>query len=105
MTSIDSRSNPGQEAADEIDLRQLLGTLLDHKWWIAGITGAFFAASVAYALLATPIYRADAVVQVESKMPSLPGLANFTQSLGSFRRGHNRNRIDYLALRHWGRRG
>ncbi|MEN5041910.1 polysaccharide biosynthesis tyrosine autokinase [Stenotrophomonas sp. TWI1149] len=82
MTSIDSRSNPGQEAADEIDLRQLLGTLLDHKWWIAGITGAFFAASVAYALLATPIYRADAVVQVESKMPSLPGLANFTQSLG-----------------------
>lgn len=82
MTSIDSRSNSGQEAADEIDLRQLLGTLLDHKWWIAGITGTFFAASVAYALLATPIYRADAVVQVESKMPSLPGLANFTQSLG-----------------------
>ncbi|MEN5101807.1 polysaccharide biosynthesis tyrosine autokinase [Stenotrophomonas sp. TWI809] len=82
MTSIDSRSNSGQEAADEIDLRQLLGTLLDHKWWIAGITGTFFAASVAYALLATPIYRADAVVQVESKMPSLPGLTNISQSLG-----------------------
>lgn len=74
--------NPAQDENDEIDLRQLLGTLIDHKWWIAGITGAFFIASVAYALLATPIYRADAIVQVESKVPSLPGLADISQSLG-----------------------
>lgn len=67
---------------DEIDLRQLLGTLLDYKWWVIGVTGAFFVASVAYALLATPIYRADAVVQVESKVPSLPGLSDISQSLG-----------------------
>jgi len=70
------------EAADEIDLRQLLGTLIDHKWWIVGITGAFFTASVLYSLLATPIYRADAIVQVESKVPSLPGLSDISQSLG-----------------------
>ena len=74
--------NPAQDDTDEIDLRQLLGTLIDHKWWIAGITGGFFVVAVAYALLATPIYRADAIVQVESKVPSLPGLSDISQSLG-----------------------
>lgn len=81
MTSPDARNNP-QEDAQEIDLRQLLGTLLDHKWWILGVTGVFFAASVAYAMLAKPIYRADAIIQVESKVPSLPGLTDISQSLG-----------------------
>ncbi len=77
----DSR-NAGQDDSDEIDLRQLLGTLVDHKWWIVGITGLFFVVAVAYALLATPIYRADAIVQVEPKVPSLPGLSDISQSLG-----------------------
>lgn len=81
MTSQDNRA-PSKSDSDEIDLRQLLGTLLDHKWWILGITGVFFAGSVAYALLATPVYRADAIVQVESKVPSLPGLSDISQSLG-----------------------
>ncbi|MHC1653583.1 polysaccharide biosynthesis tyrosine autokinase [Stenotrophomonas maltophilia] len=79
--TTDTRS-PAQDDADEIDLRQLLGTLVDHRWWIAGITGTFFVIAVAYALLATPIYRADAIVQVESKVPSLPGLSDISQSLG-----------------------
>lgn len=79
--TTDTRS-PAQDDTDEIDLRQLLGTLIDHKWWIAGITGTFFLIAVAYALLATPIYRADAIVQVESKVPSLPGLSDISQSLG-----------------------
>lgn len=81
MTSQDSRATPAVDA-DEIDLRQLLGTLIDHKWWIVGITGFFFVVSVGYALLATPIYQANAMVQVESKIPSLPGLTDLTQSLG-----------------------
>lgn len=79
--TTDSR-NAAPDDNDEIDLRQLLGTLVDHKWWIIGITGLFFAVAVAYALLSTPIYRADAIVQVESKSPSLPGLADISQSLG-----------------------
>ncbi|OFS92354.1 tyrosine protein kinase [Stenotrophomonas sp. HMSC10F06] len=74
--------DPVRDDNEEIDLRQLLGTLFDHKWWIMGITGAFFVASVFYALLATPIYRADAIVQVEPKTPSLPGLSDLSQSLG-----------------------
>lgn len=36
---------------DEIDLRELLGTLLDHKWLIGIVTGVFFVLSVGYAVL------------------------------------------------------
>ncbi|RXK63761.1 polysaccharide biosynthesis tyrosine autokinase [Stenotrophomonas sp. MA5] len=79
--TTDSRSIP-QDDAEEIDLRQLLGTLVDHKWWILLITGVFLLVSAAYAFLATPIYRADAIVQVEPKTPSLPGLSDLSQSLG-----------------------
>ena len=57
---------------DEIDLNALLGTLLDHKWLIIGVTAVFFVISVVYATLTTPIYEATATVQVEQKVPSLP---------------------------------
>src|SRR5512141_409981 len=68
---------------DDIDLRAILGTLLDHKWLIIAVTGLFTVASVGYALLATPIYRASAIVQVEQKMPGLPGLDDLAQTLGT----------------------
>ena len=78
MTKIDPAHDD-----DTIDLTALLGTLLDHKWLILAITATFFLASVVYAKLATPIYRANAIVQVEQKMPSLPGLNDLTESLGA----------------------
>ncbi len=52
--------------SDEIDLQQLLYTLLDHKWLIASITALFATLGLAYALLATPIYESNILVQVES---------------------------------------
>jgi len=77
--------NPSQQSQrdDEIDLGELLGTLTDHKWLIIVVTSIFFVVSVAYALLATPIYQANAVVQVEQKVPDLPGLSAITQTLGA----------------------
>ncbi|AKC86808.1 polysaccharide biosynthesis tyrosine autokinase [Pseudoxanthomonas suwonensis] len=68
---------------DEIDLRELLGLLVDRKWWIVGVTALFFVVGVAYALLAPPVYQAQAMVQVESKMPSIPGLSDLTSLAGS----------------------
>lgn len=67
---------------DEIDLLGLFGTLLDHKLLIGGVTGLFCAAGVAYALLATPVYKANAVVQVEEKTAALPGLSDMTEMFG-----------------------
>lgn len=58
---------------DDIDVRALFGTLSDHKWLILIGTGLFFLASVLYVLMATPVYEASAMVQVEKSMPSVPG--------------------------------
>ncbi|PAA44157.1 tyrosine-protein kinase [Pseudomonas fragi] len=67
---------------DEIDLMGLLGTLIDHKWLIAGVTGVFMAAGVAYALLATPVYQATALIQVESKKSDPLGFSDIGSMLG-----------------------
>jgi len=68
---------------DEIDLSALTGKLVDHKWMIGIVTGVFLAVSVAYAFLAAPVYEVDGLVQVEQKVPDLPGLSELTQTLGA----------------------
>ena len=50
---------------DEIDLGRLLGTLLDNRWLIIGVTAVFTILGILYATFATPIYKADALIQVE----------------------------------------
>ena len=67
---------------DEIDLMGLLGTLIDHKWLIASVTGVFMAAGVAYALLATPVYQANALIQVEAKKNDMLGFSDIGSMLG-----------------------
>lgn len=64
---------------DEIDLGRLFGLLIDHKWLIAGVTGAFMVAGVVYALLSTPIYQADALLQVEKKSTGAPALGDMAE--------------------------
>ncbi|BDU17051.1 polysaccharide biosynthesis tyrosine autokinase [Lysobacter auxotrophicus] len=59
---------------DDIDIPTLVSTLTDNKWPILFGTLAFFIVAVAYVLLATPQYEANAVVQVESRPPTVPGL-------------------------------
>ena len=59
----------------DIDVRGLLATLGDHKRLILIGTALFFLASVLYVLLATPTYEANAVVQVERKTPTVPGVS------------------------------
>ncbi|MFV8437282.1 polysaccharide biosynthesis tyrosine autokinase [Vibrio owensii] len=52
---------------DEIDLGKLFGILIDAKWFIVGITLLFATMGIAVALLSTPIYKADALIQIEQK--------------------------------------
>lgn len=59
---------------DEIDLLAILGTLIDGKWIIIGITALFCVIGVAVALLSTPIYQANALVQVEQKKGGMAAL-------------------------------
>ncbi|WP_440888967.1 polysaccharide biosynthesis tyrosine autokinase [Vibrio sp. WZ-1] len=52
---------------DEIDLGKLFGILIDAKWLIIGVTLVFATLGIAIALLSTPIYKADALIQIEQK--------------------------------------
>lgn len=52
---------------DEIDLGKLFGILIDAKWFIIGITLLFATIGIAVALLSTPVYKADALIQIEQK--------------------------------------
>ncbi|ATE78745.1 MULTISPECIES: polysaccharide biosynthesis tyrosine autokinase [Pseudomonas] len=67
---------------DEIDLLGLFGTLIDHRWLIAAITGAFMVAGAAYAVLATPVFQANALLQVEAKKNDLLGFSDIGSMLG-----------------------
>lgn len=65
MTDKARRSSAPTEGNDEIDIGRLLGTVLEARWWVIGITGLFAALAIVYALFATPVYKADALVQIE----------------------------------------
>ena len=64
---------------DEIDLGRLFGLLLGNKWLIAAITAAFMICGVIYAVLSTPIYQADALLQVEKKSSGIPALGEMSE--------------------------
>lgn len=51
--------------SDEIDIGRLVGTVIEARWWVLGITAVFALCAVIYTLFATPIYSADALVQIE----------------------------------------
>ncbi|WP_299007665.1 polysaccharide biosynthesis tyrosine autokinase [uncultured Shewanella sp.] len=83
MTSTQNMSTKLSESNDEIDLSKLLGTLIDHRWMIIAITCFFFLVGVAYALLATPIYKADALIQIEAKSSGMPSFGDMGDMFGS----------------------
>ncbi|MBC6500453.1 tyrosine-protein kinase Wzc [Citrobacter freundii] len=50
---------------DEIDIGRLVATVVEARWWVLGITAVFALCAAVYTLFATPIYSADALVQIE----------------------------------------
>lgn len=72
-SSVDSQS-------DEIDLGKLFGILLDAKWIIIITTFVFAVLGAAFALLSTPIYKADALIQIEQK--SSGGISSLVGDMG-----------------------
>ena len=65
MTEKTHHSAASSVGNDEIDIGRLIGTVVEARWWVLGITGLFAAAAIVYCLFATPIYSADALVQIE----------------------------------------
>ncbi|QQX81824.1 polysaccharide biosynthesis tyrosine autokinase [Shewanella sp. KX20019] len=69
-----SQQSSQNNTTDEIDLGKLFGILLDARWLIIAVTFVFTVIGVAYALLVTPIYKADALIQVEQKSSGMSAL-------------------------------
>ncbi|WP_155834244.1 polysaccharide biosynthesis tyrosine autokinase [Halotalea alkalilenta] len=65
ITSSQNGLTEAKNVNNDIDIGQLLGTLIDSKWLILSCAGIFFAIGLAYVTIVTPIYQADALVQVE----------------------------------------
>ncbi|HEX9803784.1 MAG TPA: Wzz/FepE/Etk N-terminal domain-containing protein [Gammaproteobacteria bacterium] len=68
---------------DTIDLSEYVGLLIENRYLIAAVTAFFFVVSVAYAILATPIYRADAMLQIESQGKGMVGLDELESLMGA----------------------
>ncbi|HAT2496522.1 TPA: tyrosine-protein kinase, partial [Aeromonas hydrophila] len=81
-SSVSSRQNSAAVENDEIDLGRLLGYLIDGRWWIVTITSLFMVLGVAYALLATPVFKANALLQVEKKTSGAALLGDMADVLG-----------------------
>ncbi|WP_415423479.1 tyrosine-protein kinase Wzc [Serratia marcescens] len=65
MTEKNRAVSTASKENEDVDLGRLVGTLIDHRWLIIGITSLFAVIGIIYTLFATPIYQADATVQVE----------------------------------------
>ena len=65
----------------EINLTELMETLLQYRWRVLGIFLLALLTGVAYVQLATPIYRADALIQVEDKKtPMISGMPQLSDN-------------------------
>ena len=69
---------PGSSAADDDEevfhLGEVIATLLEYKWLIICVTALALAAGILVTFITTPIYKGDALLQVEEKSKGLSAL-------------------------------
>ncbi|HEE1122141.1 TPA: polysaccharide biosynthesis tyrosine autokinase [Klebsiella pneumoniae] len=78
MTSISKKKQP--ETVDDLDFGRMVGELIDHRKIIIALTSFATLIALLYAFFATPIYKADALIQVEQKQANAI-LSNLSQML------------------------
>ncbi|WNW09652.1 polysaccharide biosynthesis tyrosine autokinase [Pseudomonas sp. DTU_2021_1001937_2_SI_NGA_ILE_001] len=73
---MNAMNRPSLDAPHDsrIDLATLLHLLLDHKRLILWLTGLSFVIGVLYSILATPIYQASAMIQIEPRKIGIEGI-------------------------------
>ncbi|PSU97732.1 polysaccharide biosynthesis tyrosine autokinase [Photobacterium kishitanii] len=74
MTATQNTQANSSPGTDEVDIGKLFGILIDNRWLIIITTFIFAVVGIGYALLATPIYKADALIQIEAKSTGMPAL-------------------------------
>ncbi|EOT9961663.1 polysaccharide biosynthesis tyrosine autokinase [Escherichia coli] len=78
MSSVINKSTSKDD--EGLDLGRLLGEVIDHRKLIVSVTSLFTLLALLYAIFATPIYQADALIQVEQKQANAI-LSNLSQTL------------------------
>lgn len=78
MSSVINKSTSKDD--EGIDLGRLVGEVIDHRKLIVLVTSLFTLIALLYAIFATPIYQANALVQVEQKQANAI-LNNLSQML------------------------
>lgn len=68
---------------DELDAVAILAMLIEGRWLIVAATGLALAVGFWKANTATPIYRADSLVQVEDKGGQMEGLKELSEMFGT----------------------
>ncbi len=80
MSDKNRANSSNNVTSDAIDIGRIIGELIDNRWLIIGVTASFLTLGVLYSLFSTPIYRADAIVQVEQNVGNSL-LSNISQIL------------------------
>jgi tyrosine-protein kinase Etk/Wzc len=73
---------PPEPDPDEVSLSEYLDVLVEGRWLVAAAVALTVAAGGAYAFLATPIYRSDALVQVEDAKATKGLLGDLSSAFG-----------------------
>lgn len=66
---------------DDIHLSEYFDILLDRKWLVAAVTAIVLLLGVAYAVLSTPVYQSNLLIQVEDSTPDAKGFLGDATSL------------------------
>ncbi|MGF1708385.1 polysaccharide biosynthesis tyrosine autokinase [Enterovibrio baiacu] len=86
-----------QNNPEIIDLGKLVGILLDSKKSIAATTLLCASMGVGYAILSTPVYKADALIQVEEKSSGMAALGEMSEMFAT--EGRSSTEIELLKSR------
>ncbi|WP_244591919.1 Wzz/FepE/Etk N-terminal domain-containing protein, partial [Escherichia coli] len=64
---MNTKNNINTKESDDIDLSRFIGEIIDHWKIIFSVTCFFALVGIIYAFFASPVFQADALVQVEQK--------------------------------------
>jgi uncharacterized protein involved in exopolysaccharide biosynthesis len=65
-------SSNGREGPSDVTLRELTHRVVARRWLLLGVAATTFTAVAVWALVATPRYRSEARLRIETQMPASP---------------------------------